>query len=184
MAGRRPKPLAMHKLNGNPRHFSQAQLNGDLNPKPEVKIPEMPKGMHKIARREWRQIVPILLRMGVLNESNGTALAAYCRSVAEIEVAYKDMEKNGRNFTTHFEDKDGNVHIGDIKPNPAVAQFYTAMKTAKTFLLEFGLTPASLTKLKVEKAPAGDAMEQFLSRKKSAPLTIRPEDMTSGVELN
>src|SRR5579864_2345692 len=155
MSGRRPKPMAIHRLNGNPRHFSQAELNEDDNPQPKLVPPEMPKGLSKGARREFKRIVPMLEAIGVLSEVDGRALAAYCDAAAMVEQATKEIAKHGLTFEECFEDKHGNVIIGSIKANPAVGIKFTAMKVMKTFLIEFGLTPASRRNLKIQKKSEG-----------------------------
>lgn len=189
MGGRRPKPLAIHKLNGNPRHMSKAELNGDNNPQPALTAPEMPKGLPRAARREFRRMVPLLQAIGVISEVDGLALAEYCRAHALIEMAQKEIDKNGMTFITYFEDKDGNAIAGDIKANPACSILSTQQKVMKSFLIEFGLTPASRSKLKITKKADADPMEQFLNRKTpSAPLAfappvpVAPEQMESGAD--
>jgi P27 family predicted phage terminase small subunit len=184
MAGRRPKPLAIHQLNGNPRKWGKDKLEGVDNPQPDLREPEMPKGMPKAARREWRRIVPQLLEMKVLTEVDGLALAAYCRAHALVEQAAKEIEKNGMTFTEVFEGKNGEPIVGSIKANPACSIYLNAMKTMKSFLIEFGLTPASRRNIKIEKKDDGDLMEKFMNRPKSAPLKfeVKPEEMTSGDE--
>lgn len=175
MAGRRPKPLAIHQLNGNPRHMSQADLRGDDNPQPKLGEPEMPKGMSRAARREWRSIVPLLMEVGVLANIDGKALAGYCESYALWELARKEYQTHGITFREMYENKDGEMVPGNIKPNPAVAIASTALKTMKSFLIEFGLTPASRRNLKITKKSDGDAMEEYMrSKPSSAPLVFKP----------
>jgi P27 family predicted phage terminase small subunit len=181
MAGRRPKPLAIHQLNGNPRHFSQADLKGDENPAPPIGVPEMPKGLSKAAKREWKRIVPELMSLGVLSVVDGKALASYCEFYALWETARNQYLKEGITFIQHYEDKEGNLIAGDMKPHPCVAIANNAAKTMKSFLIEFGLTPASRSKLKIAKKDDGDAMDQYLKGKKPTggnnsplPFTIDP----------
>lgn len=184
MSGRRPKPLAIHKLNGNPRHMSQAELDGADNPHPELIDPEMPKGMSRSARREWKRIVPLLREIGVLSKIDGLALAAYCDAHGMVEAAEVEIRKYGLMFRTMYENKDGVQIPGDMKANPAVAIKMNALKLMKSFLIEFGLTPASRSKLKITKKDEGDEMEKYLKGKGAAtpiafalPTPIAPEDM-------
>lgn len=162
MAGRRPKPTAIKELQGNPGHrpLNDKEL---VAPKGE---PEMPKGMLPAARREWKQIVPLLMRLGVLSNIDGKALAAYCDTYAHWEKARKDIDKYGLVVEEPVLDKFNNpVCVGAIpgvppeagarylvklKANPAVSNYATFGKMMKSFLIEFGLTPASRAKLKVE----------------------------------
>ena len=165
MAGRRPKPTAIKELQGNPGH---RPLNAQepVAPKGE---PEMPKGMLPAARREWKRIVPLLIKLGILSSIDGKALAAYCDTYAHWERARKDIEKYGLVIEEPVLDKFNNpICVGAIpglppeagakylvklKQNPAVQIYATFGKMMKSFLIEFGLTPASRAKLKVE---AGD----------------------------
>jgi P27 family predicted phage terminase small subunit len=167
MAGRRPKPTAIKTLQGNPGHrpLNDKEL---VAPKGE---PEMPKGMLPAARREWKNIVPLLMKLGVLSQIDGKALAAYCDTFAHMEKSRKDIEKYGLVVEEPVIDKFNNpVVLGSIpgvppeagasylvklKANPAVANYALFAKLMKSFLIEFGLTPASRAKLKVE-ADTGD----------------------------
>jgi P27 family predicted phage terminase small subunit len=182
MAGRRPKPLAMHQLNGNPSMLSKAELSGADNPQPENGIPEMPKGMARLARREWKQITPLLLSNGLLSKVDGKALLAYCEAYARWQEAAKLIDKYGPVIRTSFETKDGEIILGDLKSNPAVSQTMQWLKLMKSYLIEFGLTPASRRNLKINKVPANDPGEDFMNRRKltsvgSIPTPVRPEDM-------
>ncbi|VVB52203.1 Phage terminase, small subunit [uncultured archaeon] len=184
MAGRRPKPMAIHRLNGNPRHFSQAELNEDDNPQPKLIAPEMPKGLNKCARREWKRIVPLLQDIGVLSQIDGRALAAYCDAASMVEEATREIRKHGMVFVTKFETKEGDLVEGDIKANPAVAIKSTFMKVMKSFLIEFGLTPASRRNLKIQKKDQGDAFESFTSGRRPGGLTeFKPPEPISEAEM-
>jgi P27 family predicted phage terminase small subunit len=178
--GRRPTPDALKELAGNPGH---RPLN-DQAPQPEREAPEMPKGMGLAARREWHFIVPILLRLGVLSNIDGKALAAYCDSYAMWERARKQIDKYGLVVEEPQTDKDGNlIYIGHkiatkedgeqvfekrevlykLKANPAVGVYNTFGKLMKSYLIEFGLTPASRSKLKIDKKPSKDPLEAELA---------------------
>lgn len=178
--GRRPKPIELHQVGGNPSKLSNEELSGSQSPAPTKGEPEMPKGMSKAARREWRQVVPLLMESGVLSVIDGKALAAYCESYALWEIARNDYIKNGIQFRAMFENKEGALIAGDMKANPAVAIANNALKSMKAFLIEFGLTPASRRNLKIEKKAGNDnPMEAFMNRQKTLgnrpkPLLMQP----------
>jgi P27 family predicted phage terminase small subunit len=143
-------------------------------------MPEMPKGMAPAARREWAQIAPILMRLGVLSNIDGKALAAYCDAYAMWELARKDLTKNGLVLDAPVLDKDNNpvMYDGNLimvrKQNPAFAIYNSAAKLMKSFLIEFGLTPASRAKLKIEKPKENDdPMAALLARKPQAAAEIK-----------
>src|SRR5574337_42546 len=155
--GRRPKPTAIKELEGNP---GKRPLNRD-EPQPNKVAPEMPKGMAKAAQREWRRIVPKLLKLGLLSEIDGKSLSSYCDAVAIIEAARKQIKEHRQYYVSHYEFK-GEIVVGEIKTNPAVADLLKATAMKKSFEIEFGLTPASRTKFKVDKGPAVDPLEELL----------------------
>lgn len=164
MAGRRPKPLAMHKLNGNPSMLSKAELSGRDNPQPKLAIPEMPKGMPPLARREWKKMTQLLFSNGLLSLVDGKALMGYCVAYANWQNAQRALDQYGAVIRTEFQDNEGETHMGDLKSNPAAAQVKVFLALMKSFLIEFGMTPASRRNLKVDKSTPNDPMEEFMKR--------------------
>lgn len=146
MAGRRPKPLAIKQLEGNP---GGRPLNMD-EPRAQRGIPEMPKGLRKTARREWGRITVDLDAIGVLTVVDGKALAMYCDAYADWEEAQRECVKKGLWYSEPIVADSGVVGYKH-KPAPWFNIKCAAMKMMKVYLIEFGLTPASRTKLKIEK---------------------------------
>lgn len=176
MAGRRPKPLEIHRINGNPSMLSKAELEGKDNVNPEKGAPEMPKGMPHVARREWKKITKELLAIGVLSRVDGKALMGYCVAYANWQAAQKCLDKYGPVIQTSFQDeKTGEIILGDLKNNPAASQAKIWLMAMKSFLIEFGLTPAARRNLKIEKKDEEDPMQQFLNRKQK---TVPPQTET------
>jgi len=153
MPGRRPIPTEIKKLNGNPgkRPLNQAE------PQPKTGEPTQPQGLSTAARKEWRRVVPILLKMGVLTEVDGPALAAYCEAWASWTAALKDIRKNGLSYVAPT----GVKHL-----NPVIPERDKAIQVMKTFLVEFGMTPASRSRIHVTPPPKEeDPFEQLISGK-------------------
>lgn len=148
MAGRRPKPTALKKLAGNP---GGRPLN-ELEPKPPTGMPEMPKGMNHAARREWKIITKALAAMGVLSIVDGKALGQYCELMGFAEV-YRNEFSAEPMVEEPIVNKDGNVVGYKKKVNPAFSAYLGASKAAKNYLTEFGLTPSSRSRLKVDSKP-------------------------------
>ena len=124
MRGRRPKPTALRKLEGN---RSKRPFN-EREPQPMPGVPEMPC-LSREAAREWKRMVPILLRLGILTIADGPALALYCAAFAHWKQAERELQSS----SDLASDKARRLHsIAD-----------KSMKFAKSMLTEFGLTPAS-----------------------------------------
>jgi P27 family predicted phage terminase small subunit len=151
MPGPPPKPTAVKIAEGNP---GKRRLN-TKEPEPELGEPSMPRHLCPVARKEWQTIVPELLKLGVLTVIDRAALAAYCESFALWESARREVRKNGITFTTKSVIKD-EVIVTGIKRNPAVAIANEALRMMKSYLVEFGLTPASRSRLSVEQPPKED----------------------------
>lgn len=163
---RRPKPTALKELAGNP---GKRPLNAS-EPHPTKGIPEMPKGLAPAARREWHRITHDLMALGVLTVIDGKALAMYCDAYSDWQEAQRNCRKDGMWIDTPVLDK-GNmpIQLNDgrwmmvRKENAAFNIKCKAIKTMKAFLIEFGLTPASRSKLKMPKKEETDPMEDFLN---------------------
>jgi len=151
---RRPKPTAIRELEGNASH---RPINTE-EPKAPAGIPEMPKGLRKTAQREWRRMSWHLDTLGVLTIIDGKALAMYCDAYADWEEAQKDCTKNGLIVEEPIVSKAGDIVGWKKKPSPAFTVKCMAMKLMKSFLIEFGMTPASRTKLRIDKKPEAGAL--------------------------
>lgn len=129
-----PKPLAIKILEGNP---GKRPLN--LNePKPKKVKPECPDWLEDEAKKEWFRIVPELERLGLLTVVDVAALIGYCQSWARYVEAEKYLSENDTVFVT---DKG---YMGQV-PQVAMAQKY--LKLCQSFMIQFGLTPSSRTRI-------------------------------------
>jgi P27 family predicted phage terminase small subunit len=159
-SGRRPLPSAMKKLRGN---AGKRKLN-DSEPVAPSGVPEMPQGLGKVAAKEWRSIVPELVQLGVLTKVDAKALAAYCHAFARWFQAERLVEKYGvivEEPILHMGEESGFVRI---KKNPACNVSEIAMKTMKSFLVEFGMTPAARSRIRIEKPKEADPFEDYLKK--------------------
>ena len=159
---RRPKPTALKELQGNP---GKRPLN-DAEPKATPGVPEMPRGMPKAARREFVRICGDLMRLGVLTIVDGKGLMGYCLAYADCEASVKQCAKHGMWLEEPIVSKDGQVVGYKHKQAPWFNTQYIALKTMKSFLIEYGLTPASRSRLRIDK----DQIEpdDFPTREQSA----------------
>jgi P27 family predicted phage terminase small subunit len=174
MAGRIPKPTALKEEQGNPGHRA---LNKN-EPKPETGIPSMPKWLSKAARKEWKEVIPILLKMKVLTRADGNAVGTYCQACATLAEAQRKIELHGITITLYETGKDGKILKDDagelrlipisVKTNPAVTIADKTMKLVRALGSDLGLTPASRARLKTEgEQKPEDPMAAFLNRRKS-----------------
>ena len=99
MAGRKPKPTAVKKLEGNP---GKRKLN-TKEPVPAKGMPDCPEWLLPEAKKEWERLADLMNQMGVLTEVDMAAFAAYCQSYARWKEAQEHIDSEGSTFET---DKD------------------------------------------------------------------------------
>ncbi len=151
MAGRRPKPTALKTLAGNP---GKRALNNS-EPKPSG-IPTCPRHLDKEAKAEWRRVSGELLTLGLLTTIDRAALAGYCSAWSRWVAAELSIQKFGTVIKS--------PKSGYPVQNPYVGIANTALDLMRRFATEFGLTPASRSRLHVEtNGQPADAFEAFMA---------------------
>lgn len=153
--GRKPKPTALKRLEGNP---GKRPLN-DLEPMPQVTMLRCPSWLEAEARKEWRRLAPVLIGAGILTSADAVAFAGYCQAYARWRAAEEEVSKLGMVY------RDGDR----IRPNPYIAIARAAFAEVKSLAAEFGLTPANRTAIIANALTAEktrkelDPMEQILT---------------------
>lgn len=161
-SGRRPKPSALKKLQGNP---GKRPLNAK-EPSAPAGDPEMPADLPKAAQEEWNRIIPELRALGVLSTIDRAALAAYCHAYARWFEAEEETRLHGIVVEEPILVQGVETGFVRYKKNPAVTISEGAMKLMKSFLIEFGMTPASRSRLamKSEEEAKRDPADAYFAK--------------------
>ena len=154
MTGPPPKPTKLRTLAGNP---GKRRINPN-EPKPKRARLSCPRWLSADGRRAWRELVPLLDGMQVLTTADRMALTMLCDAYSEWLTAREVIQDKGETYET--ETTNGSVKYS---PRPEVAHAADAWRRVKSMLAEFGLTPASRSRLSVE-SPTEDPLEEFLKR--------------------
>ncbi len=149
MAGR-AKSKARKKLENNP---GKRRIPEPVKPPPGV--PDMPKGMPKLAIEEWARVVPILDKMGVLSVLDRAGLADYCLCVARVGELERAIGKQGIAVKGRYR---GDRQIKH--PLFAVVRQYRA--SLQRWCDLFGFAPGPRGRLDVPEQPANDDPEGLL----------------------
>lgn len=147
--GRKPKPTEKKKLEGNP---GKRKLN-DKEPKPPVVIPDPPKHFEGEALAEWKRITGELQTLRLVSNIDRAALVSYCQAWADYVKACDTIEDEGEVITSEK---------GGLYQNPWVSIKNSAMDRMVRISAEFGMTPSSRTRLKVETPTEEDEMKKML----------------------
>ena len=128
--GRKPKPTALKKLEGNP---GRRPLNR-MEPMPPVVQLKCPNHLLPEAKKEWKRLAPVLMDLGLLTAADAVPFEGYCTAYARWLEAQDEINKHG----SIYKDNEGK-----IRPNPFIAIANQQMREIKSFAAEFGLTPST-----------------------------------------
>jgi P27 family predicted phage terminase small subunit len=146
--GRKPKPSALHELEGtrNRRKNSEPKFSG---------IPTCPKHLDKNARVEWKRVSSELAAAGLLTIVDRAALAAYCAAWSRWANAEEQVQKFGAVIKS--------PKSGFPIQNPYVGIANTALDQLRRFAAEFGMTPSSRSRIHVADGPTStDPFTEFM----------------------
>lgn len=143
------KPSAINKLTGNP---GKRKLN-DREPVSPVSIPPIPRNRFDAeGKAAWKKYAKVLADMGVLTEADQGAFEVLIFYWAEWRKYSALAQK--KPFVKA-------PRSGYLMISPFVTMAEKALKHYKEICLQFGLTPASRTGIKVDKTKEDDPVEAF-----------------------
>lgn len=121
------------------------RMNPDAPPA-NIGTAEPPEWLSKRAAEIFAQLSATLLGMGIASPDDQAALALLASRLEEIEICTAVIEDSGRTYCT-------TATSGDklVRARPEVAMRNEAMRHAQSLLAEFGLTPATRSKVSAGK---------------------------------
>ncbi|MBP5461856.1 MAG: phage terminase small subunit P27 family [Lachnospiraceae bacterium] len=132
--GRKPKPTALKKLEGNPGKRAlneyEPQMPTAVNIKPPAYL--MPD-----AKKEWKRLAPVLASAGVLTLADMASFSAYCQAYAHWIEAEKQLMASSPIIKRPSD--------GNPMRNPLISVSRAWLEEMKSFGAEFGLTPSTRT---------------------------------------
>jgi|SRR3990172_8314970 len=136
MRGRKPIPTHLKVIAGNP---GKRSIN-TAEPEPRKKTPGCPKHLNGAAKAEWRSVSRKLARYGLLSEIDGAALAGYCDAYGRWAEASVQLQKFGMIMK-------GTKSA--LIQSPYLVIVNRALDQMRSFLVEFGMTPSSRSRMTV-----------------------------------
>jgi len=141
MKGRKPKPAALRRAQGNP---GKRPIPEEPQLRRPARAPYAPRWLSEEAKAEWRRIAPLLLEAGLLTEADYTALALYCQAYARWRKAEEKLAEQGEILESAR---------GGLYQNPWLAVANRAWDQIRKSLAEFGMTPSSRLRVAVAREP-------------------------------
>lgn len=143
MSGPPPKPTTLKILQGNP---GKRKLN-KKEPKPKNEIPTCPSHLCPEGKKEWKRMVKELAVLGLITKIDRAALAAYCTCWAKYVEASLGIRETGYLVESK---------TGVLRSNPLVTVQNKAIEQMKALLIEFGMTPASRSRIALNNEDTDD----------------------------
>jgi P27 family predicted phage terminase small subunit len=141
--GRKKTPENVLKFKGTYR----ADRANKEAPLPDPDSPCAPAWLSKEAR-EWFGVLKSRIEdIGLASKTYTEMLALAAQRIAEIEELNETIEEAGKFYKT-TNTKGDTIY----KTRPAISQRNEALRHLQSLLAEFGLSPASINKVKVDKA--------------------------------
>jgi len=154
--GPAPQPTVLKKLRGNPGR--RPLPKDEPQPRKSTGIPRAPSHLDKIAQKEWRRMAKELHPIGLLTKVDLTALAAYCATYSMWITAQENIQKHGVLIK---------AQSGFPMQSPYLQIANKAMIEMRKWLIEFGMTPSSRSRVTVEKGTEKrDPLKEFQEKGK------------------
>jgi len=116
----------------------------------------VPQGLSQdpIAYREWKRLAPELQRLGILTSLDRTMFEAYCRTYSEwVRFSREAREALIKNPS------------GRVRISPYAELADRALKNLRYLATEFGMTPSSRSRIKIEPPESSDDFDRFMGKK-------------------
>lgn len=154
-AGRSPKPTHLKKLGGT----LQPSRTNTLEPVPDIALGLPPDWLSPTAKEYWQEIGGLLLQMKLISYGDTAAMTLLCDVLAQWLSVRATLNKRGRVY--ELLTASGKVY----RARPEVVMEADLWRRAKTMLTEFGLTPASRSRVSAlggteEKDPLAALIEE------------------------
>ena len=154
MKGRKPKPIQTQISEGDPRKRGKNKLKEALAelPSPQRGYPPCPEHLSPLARKTWVFLAAQIEIMNQDHQPDALMLEGACVNYARAVKADQAVERDGITIEeSDIDAESGERIILRMKANPAANISDKAWKLVRAFCSEFGLSPTSLTRLKIEK---------------------------------
>ncbi len=157
--GRNRKSAAVHALSGTlrkDRHtFASAQ--------PPIGAPPVSSALVGEARAEWDRMIVRLEASKTLSTVDDAVLVNYCRLHADAERLQRAVDTLRSPFFEKVSVDGAGVEHREPRVHPGFAQLRSYRQALRQYLVEFGLTPASRSRVKVADVSERDALGEFFN---------------------
>jgi P27 family predicted phage terminase small subunit len=158
MLGRKPKPLATQISEGDPAKRGKNKLRQQMaaEPKPTKGLPLCPRHLRGRARAAWNFWRQELEAMNLDAKPDAMMLEGACVNYARAVEADLVLAADGLEIHETIYDKDGDEVGYRRKAHVLIPVSNQSWNAVRAFCSEFGLSPVSRTRIKIEKPDTGE----------------------------
>jgi P27 family predicted phage terminase small subunit len=142
----------LKKLAGNP---GKRPLN-EREPQPRVASARLPRGLTPGAQKYWRGMARELIELGMLTAADVPAFILMAEHYGVARQAAHDLVKDGELELTVVDVN------GNLRKHPLLQVLRDNAAAYRMFAVEFGLTPSSRSRIKVEPAEGEKSLAEML----------------------
>ena len=154
--GRKQLPDKIKKLKGTDQPIRMSKNKGGYDSLAE--LPTLrPNPLNKQGKSIYRSTGNMLINQGLLNEVNFSLFVSYCIELGTYYELIEDVKEEG--YTVEEVTKSGSRTL----PNPKRKMANDALDRARQLSSEFGLTPASESKISSPGRADEDPLSQLLN---------------------
>lgn len=155
--GRNKKSAAAHALAGTLRK----DRHTFTSPQPPSGAPTMPADLAGEARAEWERMVARLESSKTLTLVDDAALVNYCRLHADAAKLQAAIDALSSPFFLRVSVDGAGIEHSEPKVHPGFAQLRAYRQALRQYLVEFGMTPSSRSRVKVADVGETDPLAEF-----------------------
>jgi P27 family predicted phage terminase small subunit len=161
--GPAPQPTVKRILKGNPGRRPLPQ--NEPRHRRSKKIPLPPSYLDSVGSKEWKRISKELYPLGLLTIVDYAALGGYCASYSAWVDAQEKIKKEGSIIVSPS---------GFPMQSPYLQIANKSMAEMRKWLIEFGMTPSSRTRVSVGKPDDNkDPLAEFMTKGGGKPYKVK-----------
>ena len=165
--GRPPKPVEVHRRNGNP---SKKDLPEAVVILPSANgIPALPENLGEVGRAAWPEIWRAA-HVWLNPDLDGRQVELICRTYDELDALRNDLETHGQLLLEPIVTPKGpaiDPGTGEmlmrLVPNPAAKMIRAAEKQLQSWLQELGFTPTARARLGLAEVKRQSKLEELMA---------------------
>lgn len=154
------KPSHLRAVEGNPSH---SRPINHMEPKPDSGFLPAPDYFTAKEKIWYNEMCEQLVKFGVMSVMDSKAVEMMVSAYSTYRKAKDELDEHGSNTYKTLNSSGGIT----IKAHPSVAIASDAWRRFRSMATEFGLTPASRSKVVASEKNEDDIVDDLLNRKRS-----------------